>query len=414
MPADKFDFFPFLLPLASICSLYIPHVLGIAFVASIACIVPPGVRTDAGELLRTASSVVSHISSLWYAYGIIAACVYWLLSVKPSVYCMDYAVYTPPAEWAVTQDELCEIMRRIGVYSEDSLAFMRRMLERSGTGERTAWPGSVVCLIRPELKRENGYVLPATAAASHYDGDGCDTGKGRCKGAAPAAALASDSSSACGSDRDATAAGPASAASASAGGSLVDFSIDAARANAERVTFSVVADVLAKTKTRPRDIDFLIVNCSLFCPTPSLCSSITRHFGMRSDIRSYNLGGMGCSAGVISIDLARQLLQNKPGSRALVVSFEDISQQLYTGNTRSMLLQNTLFRVGGSAVLLSNRPVDGFRAKYRLLHTVRVQDTSEAAHRCVYQRKDEDGRMGIELSKDITTIAAVSESKHRP
>lgn len=143
--------------------------------------------------------------------------------------------------------------------------------------------------------------------------------------------------------------------------------------NAERVMFSVVGDVLAKTKTRARDVDFLIVNCSMFVPTPSLCSSVARHFGMRSDVRSYNLGGMGCSAGVVSIDLARQLLQNKPGCTALVVSFEDISQQLYTGNTRSMLLQNTLFRVGGSAVLLSNRPMDGFRAKYRLLHTVRVQ-----------------------------------------
>jgi len=44
-------------------------------------------------------------------------------------------------------------------------------------------------------------------------------------------------------------------------------------------------------------------------------------------------------------------------------------------------VQNTLFRVGGSAVLLSNKPMDGFRAKYKLLHTVRTQDTSEASHR---------------------------------
>ena len=42
---------------------------------------------------------------------------------------------------------------------------------------------------------------------------------------------------------------------------------------------------------KPRDIDFLVVNCSLFCPTPSLSAMIVNHFRMRSNIVSYNLGG---------------------------------------------------------------------------------------------------------------------------
>lgn len=41
-------------------------------------------------------------------------------------------------------------------------------------------------------------------------------------------------------------------------------------------------------------------------------------------------------------------------------------------------------------------------------HLCAAADTSEAAHRCVYSKGDEEGKMGIELSKDITTIAAVS------
>lgn len=35
-----------------------------------------------------------------------------------------------------------------------------------------------------------------------------------------------------------------------------------------------------------------------------------------------------------------------------------------------MLMPNCLFRVGGAAMLLSNRRRDAFRAKYELLHTV--------------------------------------------
>jgi FAE1/Type III polyketide synthase-like protein len=56
-------------------------------------------------------------------------------------------------------------------------------------------------------------------------------------------------------------------------------------------------------------IDILVVNCSLFNPTPSLSAMIVNHFKMRSNIITYNLGGMGCSAGVIAIGLAREQLQ---------------------------------------------------------------------------------------------------------
>lgn len=56
-------------------------------------------------------------------------------------------------------------------------------------------------------------------------------------------------------------------------------------------------------------VDILIVNCSLFNPTPSLSAMIVNHFKMKSSVVSYNLSGMGCSAGVISISLAKELLQ---------------------------------------------------------------------------------------------------------
>lgn len=56
-------------------------------------------------------------------------------------------------------------------------------------------------------------------------------------------------------------------------------------------------------------MDILIVNCSLFNPTPSLSAMIVNHFKFKSNVVSYNLSGMGCSAGVIAISLARELLQ---------------------------------------------------------------------------------------------------------
>jgi 3-ketoacyl-CoA synthase len=61
------------------------------------------------------------------------------------------------------------------------------------------------------------------------------------------------------------------------------------------VCFSSIKDVLAKSGVSPRDIGVLVVNCSLFNPTPSLCAMIMNHFKMSSRTISYNLGGMGCS-----------------------------------------------------------------------------------------------------------------------
>lgn len=82
-----------------------------------------------------------------------------------------------------------------------------------------------------------------------------------------------------------------------------------ARNEAETVMFGAVDAVLEKTGIRPKDIGILVVNCSLFNPTPSLSAMLVNHYKLRGNIISYNLGGMGCSAGLISVDLAKQLLQ---------------------------------------------------------------------------------------------------------
>jgi 3-ketoacyl-CoA synthase len=182
-------------------------------------------------------------------------------------------------------------------------------------------------------------------------------------------------------------------------------SVAAARSEAEEVIFPLVRSLLKKGNIKPRDIDFLIVNCSIFTPTPSLCAMICNEFKLRQDVRSYNLGGMGCSANVISVDLAKQLLQNAPGSRALVISMENLTQNLYRGNDKSMLLQNTLFRAGGAAQLLSSRRVDSLRAKYKLLYTGRTQMSDDNSYSCVFEQEDCDGNCGVALSKDIVKVA---------
>lgn len=82
-----------------------------------------------------------------------------------------------------------------------------------------------------------------------------------------------------------------------------------ARKEAETVMFGAIDELLAKTGVKAKDIGILVVNCSLFNPTPSLSAMVVNKYKLRGNILSYNLAGMGCSAGLISIDLANQLLQ---------------------------------------------------------------------------------------------------------
>ncbi|WCJ23903.1 3-ketoacyl-CoA synthase 11 [Euphorbia peplus] len=181
-----------------------------------------------------------------------------------------------------------------------------------------------------------------------------------------------------------------------------------ARKEAEMVMFSAIDELLGKTGVKAKDIGILVVNCSLFNPTPSLSAMIINHYKLRGNILSFNLGGMGCSAGLISIDLAKQLLQVHPNSYALVVSMENITLNWYFGNDRSMLVSNCLFRMGGAAILLSNKSRDRRRSKYQLIHTVRThKGADDKCYNCVFQKEDESDKrtVGVSLSKDLMAVA---------
>ncbi|EFJ37673.1 hypothetical protein SELMODRAFT_75021 [Selaginella moellendorffii] len=183
-------------------------------------------------------------------------------------------------------------------------------------------------------------------------------------------------------------------------------SMEEARFETESVMFGALDELFSRSGVRPKDIGILIVNCSLFNPTPSLSAMIVNHYKMRGNIQSYNLGGMGCSAGVISIDLAKDLLQVHRSTYAIVVSTENITHNWFLGNDRSMLVTNCLFRMGGAAILLSNKRSARRAARYELVHTVRThKGADDRCFQCVFQQEDENGMVGVSLSRDVMAVA---------
>lgn len=71
-----------------------------------------------------------------------------------------------------------------------------------------------------------------------------------------------------------------------------------------------------------------------------------------------------------------------------------------------MLLSNCIFRMGGAAVLLSNKGRERRRSKYKLVHTVRThKGADDKCYTCAFQQEDENRNVGMALSKDLMNVA---------
>lgn len=119
----------------------------------------------------------------------------WLIRMENPIYLLSFATFKAPDSWKLSHAQIVEAMRVQNCYTQESLDFMKRILERSGTGQTTAWPPGIVKSL-------------------------------------------SDKKS--------------------------DSSIKASREEAETVLFDIVEQALKKANVHPREIDVLVINCSLF------------------------------------------------------------------------------------------------------------------------------------------------------
>lgn len=174
-----------------------------------------------------------------------------------------------------------------------------------------------------------------------------------------------------------------------------------------------VRQLLHKTGLAGADIDFLVTACSSLNPVPTLSSMLVNEFKMRPEVRTLHLGGMACAAGALGIALVADLLKANPNSTALFVTHENVTEGFYTGGNATMLLANVLFRMGGAALLFTNkRHLSGARGrlspKYQLLHSASVH---MAADDRVYRsmgmfKEDEQGLCKAGFTFDTPSAAS--------
>jgi 3-ketoacyl-CoA synthase len=327
------------------------RLVGVVSLALIAVLLPETYKSRE-QLLLVIENVKVNVVEIVVVVGILLALLFAYSIRKPKpVYLLDVQTFKPPESLTVSSDRFMDCTHRCQAFDENSVAFQKRLLSRSGIGERSAFPASIM---------EHAEDIPAAGG---------------------------DVRAVC--------------------------NMHYAREEAEHVMFSCLDSLFVLNGVDPKSVDILIVNCSLFNPTPSLSAMIVNKYKLRSSILTYNLSGMGCSAGLISIDLAKDLLQIHKKATCVVVSTENITQNWYLGKERSMLITNTLFRMSGAAVLLSNKSCDRRRARYSLVQTVRTHcGADDLAYDSIFQMEDKANVRGVKLSKNIMDIAGDALKKN--
>ena len=174
----------------------------------------------------------------------------------------------------------------------------------------------------------------------------------------------------------------------------------------EEFFYDSIGKLLRRTGVSPSQIDLLVVNVSMLSIVPSLSSRIINHYKLREDIKVYNLTGMGCSASLISVDIVRHVFKSYDNKLALVITSESLSPNWYSGNDRSMILSNCLFRSGGCAILLTNKRALKNKAMFKLKCLVRTHHGArDDSYGCCIQREDDQGRLGFHLAKNLPKAA---------
>ncbi|GLJ43667.1 hypothetical protein SUGI_0909050 [Cryptomeria japonica] len=184
--------------------------------------------------------------------------------------------------------------------------------------------------------------------------------------------------------------------------------LEEARVEMEETFFATSDELFARTGVTPQDIDIVIVTVATFTAAPSHASVVASHYKMKESVKTFNLSGMGCSAGVLAVNMARDLLLVNPDSYALILTTENTTINAnYPGNDRTFMLTPCLFRVGGAAMLLSNKPQDAARAKMRLLHSIRTNVAADdEAYACIFVTEDDDDVYGVRLRPSLHAVAA--------
>jgi len=145
-------------------------------------------------------------------------------------------------------------------------------------------------------------------------------------------------------------------------------------AAARPLAMSTICQALAQANLTPTDIDhFLVVSCTGF-DNPGLDVLLAGDLPMRPDLRRTAMIGMGCHAGITSLDRAILEVTARPTSRVLILAVEFGTLHFQHGSSLENMIAGALFGDGLAAAVIG--PASSAAGQLRLVNTMTYSDYS--------------------------------------
>jgi predicted naringenin-chalcone synthase len=102
------------------------------------------------------------------------------------------------------------------------------------------------------------------------------------------------------------------------------------------------------------DVTGLVVNTCTGYLCPGLSSYLVEDLGLSDQTQVRDLAGMGCGGALPNFDTAAGMVQQDPAAVVLSVSIEICTATLYMGASPDLVVSNSIFGDGASAVIIAN------------------------------------------------------------
>jgi len=170
--------------------------------------------------------------------------------------------------------------------------------------------------------------------------------------------------------------------------------------HAPRLASEALLKACDRAKTKPSDIDALLVCTCTGYLCPGLSSYISELLGLRPNAFLQDLLGLGCGAALPLLETARGILSANPDATVATIAVEISSAAFYLNDEPGVLISLCLFGDGAAAALWSQKPVgDQFRFHgFQTLHQPR--------HREKIRFVNADGRLKNQLDREVPELAA--------
>ncbi|MGN6554711.1 MAG: type III polyketide synthase [Verrucomicrobiota bacterium] len=158
---------------------------------------------------------------------------------------------------------------------------------------------------------------------------------------------------------------------------------------------------LSDSKTKPQEIDAIIISTCTGYLCPGLTSYVGERLGLRTDVLTLDLVGQGCGAALPNLRSAEALLASQRCQRVLSICVEVCSAAFYLDDDAGVLISACLFGDGAGAAVLSNQPNDGRRVQWKTSGSLHAP-----ADRDLLRFDQKNGMLRNILSPEVPGLAA--------